>query len=76
MGPKTKELVEVLGRLVQMLEEDNQSNILSSRKLVGLDYCSQARKWSILESDYSGIEKVLGRRMVVWAPLIALTHIG
>ena len=51
MGPKTKELVEVLGRLVQMLEEDDQENWSG--------WMSQARKW-ILESDYSGIEKVLG----------------
>ena len=51
MGQKTKELVEVLGKLIQILDEDGQEN--------WSDWMSQARKW-ILESDFSGVEKVLG----------------
>ncbi|MCJ0884698.1 hypothetical protein MTR11_23870 [Vibrio sp. CCB-PB317] len=52
MGPKTKELIEVLDRLVQMLDEDGQEH--------WRDWMSHARTrtW-LLESDFNGIEKVL-----------------
>jgi hypothetical protein len=50
MGPKTKELIEVLDRLVQMLDDDGQEH--------WCDWMSQARTW-LIESDFNGIEKVL-----------------
>ena len=50
MGPKTKELVQVLDQLINLLEDDDQRN--------WSNWMMQARKW-ILESDFNGIEKVL-----------------
>ncbi|MBN3494743.1 DUF6966 domain-containing protein [Vibrio neptunius] len=50
MGPKTKELIDVLDRLIQMLDGDGQEH--------WCDWMSQARNW-LLESDFYGVEKVL-----------------
>ncbi|MEZ9426584.1 DUF6966 domain-containing protein [Vibrio lentus] len=51
MGPKTQELLEVLDKLIQMLDADGQIH--------WSDWMSKARKL-ILESDFGGVEKVLG----------------
>ncbi|QBF82325.1 hypothetical protein EXU30_06165 [Shewanella maritima] len=50
MGSKTKELIEVLDRLVQMLDDDGQQH--------WCDWMSRARK-RLIESDFNGVEKVL-----------------
>jgi hypothetical protein len=51
LGPKTTELVEVLDKLILILDADGQEN--------WSQWMSQARTW-LLDSDFSGIEKVLG----------------
>ncbi len=51
MGPKTKQLVQSLNRLVQILEEANQP--------FWAECFIKARK-RIIKSDYSGVELVLG----------------
>ena len=50
MGPKTKELIEVLEALITLLRE-NEENHWSN-------WMAQAKKM-VASSDYSGIEKVL-----------------
>ncbi|WP_041324054.1 DUF6966 domain-containing protein [Saccharophagus degradans] len=50
MGPKTKELVEVLDQLIIILDEDEIENWAS--------YMSRAREL-IVASDFSGVERVL-----------------
>lgn len=51
MEPKTKELIEVLEELIDMLDADGQEN--------WSEWMTQSRKW-IIASDFSGVEKVLG----------------
>ena len=51
MGPKTKQLIQSLSRLIQILEEANEP--------LWADWFSQA-KHRLNNSDYSGIKKILG----------------
>ncbi len=51
MGPKTKQLVQSLSRLIQILEEANEP--------LWADWFSQA-KHRLNNSDLSGITKILG----------------
>ena len=50
MGPRTKELVEMLGHLVKLLERDGQGHWAN---------WMQKAKLMLESSDYAGIEKVL-----------------
>jgi len=50
MGPKTKELIDVLEQLISLLESDNEKHWAGRLK--------QARS-RILNADYSGIESLL-----------------
>lgn len=51
MGPKTKQLVELLDRLIEILEEANEPS--------WVDFFSKAKR-RINNSDFSGINKILG----------------
>ncbi|MCG7563120.1 hypothetical protein [Pseudoalteromonas sp. McH1-42] len=51
MGPKTKELVAVLDEMISYLKDDGNENWLI--------WMQEARK-RIIQSDFSGVEKVLG----------------